>query len=31
MQGQFLHVRRDPFFDLTPYRLLDPVKPVCRA
>jgi len=31
MQGQFLHVRRDPFFDLIPHRLLDPVKPVRRA
>jgi hypothetical protein len=29
--GQFLRVRRDPFFDLVPHRLLDPVKPVRRA
>jgi hypothetical protein len=31
MQGQFLHILRDPFFDLIPHRLLDPVKPVRRT
>jgi hypothetical protein len=31
VQGQFPHIRRDPFFDLGPHRFLDPVKPVRRA
>jgi hypothetical protein len=31
VQGQFPHIRRDPFFHLGAHRFLDPVKPVRRA